>query len=134
MRSERGGADTGVAMVSSGLAWPLPAFVNHWLPPASVIDPALRWPLFTQVFANKGTVSRSLRQRRWLPWRAWTLLVVAAARAELIQAPTGTAVSGRSLLMAMDASASMRSAHLRQESAMAVIRRTARAFIFAPCG
>jgi Ca-activated chloride channel family protein len=54
---------------------------------------------------------------------------MAAARAELIQAPTGTPVSGRSLLMAMDASASMRSAHLGQQSAMAVIRHTARDFI-----
>lgn len=111
------------------LLWPGPALAQRWLPQATPPGAALRWPLFTKVFTSADAGDASLNRRRWMTWLIWTLLLIAAARPEWMDKPEGTPVSGRSLMMAMDVSASMRSAHLGQEIAMSVVRRTARAFV-----
>lgn len=111
------------------LVWPAPALAQRWLRPANPPGAALRWPLFSSIFTSSDDDGPALNKRRWLAWLIWTLLLVAAARPEWIDKPEGTPVSGRSLMMAMDVSASMRSAQLGQEIAMSVVRRTARAFV-----
>lgn len=82
-----------------------------------------------QALSEDRLPAHAASSRRLVPWIIWTLLILAAVRPEWVDTPTGTPVSGRSLMLAMDVSASMRSANLGQEIAMAVVRRTARAFL-----
>lgn len=110
-------------------SWPLLLVTHRLLPPARSLGSALRWTLFGQVFPAGADRSAAPPGRRWITWLLWTLLVLSAARPEWIERPTGTPVSGRSLLLAVDVSASMRNAHLGQEIAMAAVRRTARTFV-----
>jgi Ca-activated chloride channel family protein len=65
---------------------------------------------------------------------AWLLLVAAACRPQWIGEPAGVPASGRSLLLALDLSASMNSAFIGPETGPEVLRRTARAFIAGRAG
>ncbi len=90
------------------LALPLPWLVRRLLPAAPSAAPALRVPYGERLDAIGG---RSVRARPQslglLPWLAWALLCVAAARpqqlGEIVQPPQ----VGRDLMMAVDLSGSM---------------------------
>ncbi|MEM7406398.1 MAG: VWA domain-containing protein [Pseudomonadota bacterium] len=111
------------------LLWPAPWLGRAMLPPAPPGGALLRWPAMTRIFGTSAAELGAPQRGRVVPWVIWTLLLLAAARPEWIDTPTGTPVSGRSLMLAMDVSASMRSANLGQEIAMAVVKRTARQFV-----
>lgn len=90
------------------LALPLPWLVRRLWPAASSAAPALRVPYGQRLDAIGG---RSVRAQPkglgLLPWLAWALLCVAAARpqqlGEIVQPPQ----AGRDLMLAVDLSASM---------------------------
>jgi Ca-activated chloride channel family protein len=65
---------------------------------------------------------------------AWALLAAAASRPQWLGEPVGVPSSGRSMLLALDVSASMRMAALGPELGLEVMRRTARSFVAARAG
>ena len=90
------------------LALPLPWLVRRLLPAASSAAPALRVPYGERLDAIGGRSARARPQGLGLlPWLAWALLCVAAARpqqlGEIVQPPQ----VGRDLMMAVDLSGSM---------------------------
>ncbi len=99
-------------MVFALLPLPLLALL---LPRAQVSRPAaLRFPFFEAFSA--GPTGRDRHGRRWrlpLALLAWLLLVVAAARPQLIGETVHLPVAGRSLMLAADISASMQTDDMR---------------------
>lgn len=99
-------------MVFALLPLPLLALL---LPRAQVSRPAaLRFPFFEAFSA--GTAGRDRHGRRWrlpLALLAWLLLVIAAARPQLIGETVHLPVAGRSLMLAVDISASMQTDDMR---------------------
>jgi len=90
------------------LALPLPWLVRRLLPAAPSAAPALRVPYGERLDAIGGRSARARPQGLGvLPWLAWALLCVAAARpqqlGEIVQPPQ----VGRDLMMAVDLSGSM---------------------------
>ena len=91
------------------LLLPLPLIVRYLLPPAPVRGKAaLRVPFFKSLRTGLKTQkkSRSL-PRLLLALLAWVLLVTAAARPQFVGDTVKQAISGRSLMMAVDISGSM---------------------------
>lgn len=124
------------------LAWPLAAaaIVLPWLaarlaPPAAPVAASLRVPFLraARAWSRAGAGARP-RARTWLALAAWLALVAAACRPQWIGEPVGVPASGRSMLLALDVSASMRSAALGPELGLEVMRRTAREFIAGRAG
>ncbi len=89
-------------------ALPLPWLARLFLPGANSVAPALRVPYGDRLSAIRGQIGRSQPRRLGaLPWLAWALLCVAAARpqqlGDLVQPPQ----SARDLMLAVDLSGSM---------------------------
>ena len=107
--------DTALEVLRSLFAWPwlllalpLPWLVRRLLPAAPSAAPALRVPYGERLDAIGGRSARARPQGLGLlPWLAWALLCVAAARpqqlGEIVQPPQ----VGRDLMMAVDLSGSM---------------------------
>ena len=108
------------------LLLPLPFIVALVLPAAPMSNKsALRVPFFKNIQTKLNTKrkSRSL-SRLLLALLAWGLLVTAAARPQFIGDTVKQAISGRSLMMAVDISGSMQAADM-VISGRAVTRLTA---------
>ncbi len=116
------------------LAWPwllaaLPLPLLAMLLPAApqVRTPALRFPMHgaLQVTLQKdGRGARaSSRLRLGLAVLAWILLVVAAARPQMVGEPVHMPVTGRNVMLAVDLSGSMQTPDMR--SAVQVVSRLA---------
>jgi Ca-activated chloride channel homolog len=124
------------------LAWPLAAaaLVLPWLaarfaPQAAPVSLALRVPFLgeARAWAQAGGGLRP-RARLLLALAAWAALVAAACRPQWLGEPVGVPASGRSLLLALDVSASMRNNVYNAGMGLEVMRRTAREFIAARTG
>lgn len=118
-------------------AWPavaiailLPWLVARFAPPAAPIATPLRVPFLpaARAWAASG-VNRRPRMRQLLALAAWAALVAAACRPQWIGEPAGVSASGRSILLALDLSASMGEPIAGAETGHEIVRRTARAFI-----
>lgn len=118
-------------------AWPavalalfLPWLSARLLPPAAPLAAPLRVPFFRAAHRWQGAAQGDRpRMRSVLALAAWALLVAAACRPQWIGEPVGVPASGRSLLLALDLSGSIRDISLGAESGPEVLRRTAREFI-----
>ncbi len=91
-------------------ALPLP-LLSWWLLPRAAQAPtvALRVP-FLALLAQSGVLRAGARPAAWRRWLAivgWVLLVVAAARPQLLGETIQLPVTGRSLMLAIDLSGSM---------------------------
>ena len=107
--------DAALQALRSTFAWPwllvalpLPWLVRRVLPAAKTSTPALRVPYGDRIGAIGGRVGPArMRSLGWLPWLAWALLCIAAARpqqlGDLVQPPQ----AARDLMMAVDLSGSM---------------------------
>lgn len=122
-------------------AWPLAAFalVLPWLvaryaPPAAPIATPLRVPFLRAAREWQAGAGAGFRVPRWLALAAWVALVAAAGRPQWLGEPVGVPSSGRSMLLALDVSGSMRNAALGNELGLDVMRRTARAFVAGRAG
>lgn len=124
------------------VAWPfvaaallLPWVVARYAPPAAPIATPLRVPFLREArgWSRAGASTRP-RARLVLALAAWIALVAAACRPQWIGEPIGVPSSGRSMLLALDVSASMRTAVLGSEIGLDVMRRTARAFVASRAG
>jgi len=124
------------------LAWPLAALalVLPWLvarlaPPAAPVAAALRVPFLREARAwQRAGAGARVRAPLALALAAWTLAVAAACRPQWIGEPVGVPSTGRSMLLALDVSASMRSVVYGSGMGLEVMRRTARDFIAARAG
>jgi Ca-activated chloride channel family protein len=125
-------------------AWPLAALalVLPWLamrllPRAASLAAPLHVPFLREAraWSRAGVRARPrLRLVLALALAAWALLVAAACRPQWLGEPVGVPASGRSMLLALDVSASMRMAALGPELGLEVMRRTAREFVAARAG
>ena len=118
-------------------AWPLAAaaIVLPWLvarfaPAAAPIATPLRVPFLREARAWQaaGDGMRP-RLRRSLALAAFAALVAATCRPQWVGEPITVSPSGRSMLLALDLSGSMRSAVAGTDVGLDVVRRTARKFI-----
>ncbi len=115
-------------------ALPLP-LLALLLPRASSVAPvALRFPFYGALQANlQSHTGRRSRLRLTLAVLAWLLLVLAAARPQLIGETLHLPVSGRSLMLAVDISGSMQSEDMqirgRQLSRLTAVKIVAGDFI-----
>jgi len=124
------------------LAWPLAAFalVLPWLvarlaPPAPPLAVPLAVPFFGAARAWQSAAAGARpRARLLLAFAAWALLVAAACRPQWIGEPVSTTASGRSLLLALDLSASMGDPALGTQTGLEIAHRTARAFLAGRAG
>ncbi len=123
-------------------AWPLaaaalllPWLIARYAPPAAPLATPLRVPFLREAraWSQAGAGGRP-RARLWFAIAAWAALVAAACRPQWIGEPVGVPASGRSMLLALDISASMRTAVLGSEMGLEVMRRTARAFVASRAG
>lgn len=123
-------------------AWPLvalalllPWLVARFAPPAAPLATPLRVPFLRQAqgWSQAGAGARP-RASLVFALLAWTLLVAAACRPQWIGEPVGVPASGRSMLLALDVSASMRTAVLGPQMGIDVMRSTARRFIAGRAG
>jgi Ca-activated chloride channel family protein len=113
--------ERGSLKVSLEFAWPwllaaLPLPLLAMLLPAAaeVPPPALRFPFFTALRDKLGsTGSQRDRLHLSLAALAWILLVVAAARPERAGETVQLPVTGRSIMLAVDLSGSMRTPDMR---------------------
>ena len=89
-------------------AWPLPLLI--WLlPPLAAVALALPVPFAERMAAHAASEKRPLQMGRLLlAGVCWTLLVVAALRPQWVGEPIKMPVSGRSMMLAVDLSGSMR--------------------------
>jgi Ca-activated chloride channel family protein len=119
------------------LAWPwaaaaivLPLLAARLLPPAAPLAAPLRVPFFgaAQRWQQAARGERA-RLRSLLALGAWALLVAAACRPQWIGEPVDVPATGRSLLLALDLSGSIRDISMGGESGPELLRRTARQFI-----
>lgn len=119
----------------AALALALPWLAFRFLPRAAPLATPLKVPFLKQArtWSQAGARVRP-RLRLVLALAAWALLVAAACRPQWIGEPIGVPASGRSMLLALDVSASMRMAALGPEPGLDVMRRTARSFVAARPG
>lgn len=118
----------------AALALALPALAARFLAPAAPLGAPLRVPFFRQARDWQAEARARPRVRSWLALAAYALLVGAACRPQWVGEPVGVPASGRSMLLALDVSASMRAAALGPEIGLEVMRRTARQFVAARQG
>lgn len=97
-------ADLAFAWPAVFLLLPLPWFVQRWLRPL-----APRRMLRVPELDGQAMLTTAQPQLRiiWVAWLAWALLLAAAARPQLPDSAIPLPVSGRSLMLAVDLSASM---------------------------
>jgi Ca-activated chloride channel family protein len=117
------------------LALALPWLVLRFVPAAAPVATPLRVPFLhaARAWSQAGAGVRP-RARVALAVAAGALVVAAACRPQWIGEPVGVPSSGRSMLLALDVSASMRTAALGPELGLEVMRRTAREFVAARSG
>jgi Ca-activated chloride channel family protein len=121
-------------------AWPLAALalllpaLAALLPRAAPLGAPLRVPFLAAARAWQAQGGLRPRGRAFLALAAYALVVAAACRPQWVGEPVGVPASGRSMFLALDVSASMRTAALGAELGMDVMRRTARAFVAARQG
>jgi Ca-activated chloride channel family protein len=123
-------------------AWPwvalalvLPWLAARLLPPAPPLAAPLRVPFFraAQRWQQAAGGGRA-RVRSLFALAAWALLVAAACRPQWIGEPVDVPATGRSLLLALDLSGSIRDISMGGESGPELLRRTARQFIAGRAG
>jgi Ca-activated chloride channel family protein len=123
-------------------AWPwaiaavaMPLVAALVVPRAAPLSASLRVPFFEAArgWARAGRGARC-NLRLVLSLAAWAMLVAAACRPQWLGEPIGVQASGRSMLLALDISASMRAAALGPEPGLWVMRRTAREFVATRAG
>ena len=116
------------------VALPLP-LLARLLPPASAAPvPALRFPFFNALRAALAdNHSQRSRLRLAVAALAWLLLVVAAARPQLVGDTVRLPVTGRSIMLAVDLSGSMQTPDMsvgsRAVSRLAAVKAVAGDFI-----
>lgn len=119
----------------AALALVLPWLVMRYVPRAAPVATPLNVPFLARARAWSGAgASVRPRLRLVLALAAWAALVAAACRPQWVGEPVGVPSSGRSMLLALDVSASMRMAALGPDIGLEVMRRTARSFIGARAG
>jgi Ca-activated chloride channel homolog len=123
------------------LAWPwaaaaivLPWLVTRFAPPAAPLAAPLKVPFLAAARGWQARAGRRLRARTLLALAAWALLVAAACRPQWIGAPLEVPADGRSMLLALDVSGSMRDPVPGAGMGFDLMRRTARAFVAARAG
>tara|TARA_B100000959_G_scaffold14945_2_gene14636 strand:- start:3916 stop:4944 length:1029 start_codon:yes stop_codon:yes gene_type:complete len=92
------------------LALPLPFLVRRFMPEKKVTDESgLKVPSFSlfSTLINRPKSEQYSNWRLWLGLVAWSLLVLASARPELIGDELEIPISGRNLMLAVDLSGSM---------------------------
>jgi Ca-activated chloride channel family protein len=90
------------------LALPLPWLVRMLLPPARSTEAALKVPYGERLDAIRGSTGAArVGGIRALPWIAWALLCVAAARPQELGAVARPPQAGRDRMLAVDLSGSM---------------------------
>jgi Ca-activated chloride channel family protein len=99
------------------LAWPLPLLIR-WFWSAEATPPAaLRVPFLHRLQQLSAAQESPLPRRSWAPLAfallLWTLLVIAALRPQWVGDPIELPVSGRSLMLAVDLSGSMKEEDLQ---------------------
>jgi Ca-activated chloride channel family protein len=122
-------------MLEFAWPWVAPALALPWLaaalvPPAAPLAVPLRVPFFraAQRWQQAASGERA-RLRSMLALCAWALLVAAACRPQWVGEPVDVPATGRSLLLALDLSGSIRDISMGGESGPELLRRTARQFI-----
>jgi Ca-activated chloride channel family protein len=119
----------------AAIAIVLPWLVARFMPPAAPVAEPLRVPFLAQARVwQRAATAVQTRPRQFLALAAWVALVAAACRPQWIGEPVGVAPSGRSMLLALDLSGSMRSAAAGTDVGLDVVRRTARRFIAGRAG
>lgn len=114
----------------AALALALPWLAARLLPPAAPLAAPLRVPFFRAAQRwQQAAGGERARLRSMLALAAWALLVAAACRPQWIGEPVGVPATGRSLLLALDLSGSIRDISMGGESGPELLRRTARQFI-----
>lgn len=117
-----------------GIAIVLPWLVARILRPATPVAAALRVPFLREARTWQLAAARARpRAREFLALLAWAALVIAACRPQWVGEPLSAAPSGRSLLLALDLSGSMRTP-VGTDIGLDVVRRTARMFIASRAG
>lgn len=116
------------------LALPLPLLAMALPAARSAQPPALRFPFAAALPGLPASASpRGSRMRLALALLAWLLLVIAAARPQAVGETLHLPVSGRSLMLAVDISGSMRTpdmgSGLRSESRLDAVKQVAGDFI-----
>jgi len=123
------------------LAWPwmlaaLPLPLLARLLPAApeTTPPALRFPYFNALRASLASApGRRSRLRLGLAALAWLLLVVAAARPQMVGRTVHLPVTGRSIMLAVDLSGSMQTPDMSSsdgaETRLAAVKQVAGKFI-----
>ena len=128
------------------LLWPwmlvlvvVPWLVRQWAPPAPErVTAALRVPHFRDLVQlpsgrSVTNVGRGTSAWLWFSVGIWLLLVLAAARPQLIGEPVGLPTSGRDLMLAVDISGSMAipdfSINGQEVTRLEVVKRAAGEFI-----
>ncbi len=105
------------------LLLPLPLAVRLLLPAKHQSSPAaLRVPFFENwISLDKQTPhqARSPSSHKWLLGAIWMLLVIAAAKPQIVDDPLGQPSSGRDLMLAVDISGSMEANDLPLEGKLA---------------
>src|SRR5690606_35969735 len=110
-----GNCEYGCAMNSLEFAWPLcflllplPWVYRRWLPPAQTRSAALHVTFMDRLQSIRPLAGEStVPGRRWPLLLVWLLLVLAAARPQLLGEALPAATSGRDMMLAVDLSGSM---------------------------
>jgi len=124
-----------IAWPLAGLAIVLPWLVARLAPPAAPVAAPLRVPFLREARGwQQAAAGAPPGARRLLALAAWAALVAAACRPQWIGEPVEVPASGRSMLLALDLSGSMRDAVVGGETGPEALRRTARAFIAGRAG
>ncbi|WP_235833946.1 vWA domain-containing protein [Halopseudomonas bauzanensis] len=90
------------------LLLPLPWLYRRWLPPAETRSAALQVGFMERLQALQPLAAQpGSPGRKWPYLVVWALLVVAAARPQLLGDSLPTAVTGRDMMLALDLSGSM---------------------------
>lgn len=92
------------------LLLPLPWLLRRWLTPHKRTGSALRVPVlapFQELNRHTGSQAQGSRLALLLLSLVWVLLLIAAARPQLLGDPIGLPASGRDLMLAVDLSGSM---------------------------
>jgi Ca-activated chloride channel family protein len=123
------------AWPAAALALLLPWLAARLLPGAAPLGAPLRVPFLREAQGwQQAAGGTRARLRSVLALAAWAALVAAACRPQWIGEPVGVPSTGRSLLLALDLSASMHDIQLGAESGPEIVRRTARQFIAGRAG
>lgn len=90
------------------LLLPLPWLFRRWLPPAETRSAALQVGFMERLQALQPLAAQpGSPGRKWPHLVVWVLLVIAAARPQLLGDSLPTAVTGRDMMLALDLSGSM---------------------------